>query len=497
MEVQNAHNKLLEVLFSTFYEKFSSNSNQQVINYRLINKMFIQLIAVHKLECRIETEKLKINKYVKLDHVFFNDLELIKSKTRIKFDKQVLVLKELSENFKSRGFIDLPIVIKGASVFGITGDLRTLKRSNDIDIIYSDLPLLESVLTEMGFEKDEMNTPSKHEYSLMVRGDILIDIHKCIPILKYSEGIIEKAVKAKRTGSNILFESFTQMQEYTVEYSELRHNSFKSSSNLDMDVPEIHYQILILCAEIFRDYVKSQSHFSSGIVMADLLDVMELVGNPTFQMSKFKTITSGERSLSVSFVAYLLKEIFNNDLLDSFIDEQMRYPKFLFWNGTMYLPTESYEYIHSDPSDITRLLHSETFNLFENTKIINPKHSSYNSHGISNVKRVHLEKHNGLLNIRITLFNKPITNTADVFEMTIEGKRCCASFDGSYFRIEEILKGCTVDLYDEKEEYSVKLSVPINMLLTPLKMISGIMICVTRWGDGPLSTIIPLTVISS
>ncbi|MFE6075210.1 hypothetical protein ACFVQB_12110 [Paenibacillus sp. NPDC057886] len=497
MEIRNTQIELLSKLLSTFFEKLTVGRDQQSINYRLINKMLIQLIALHKLECRIDKDYFKKNNFENLDYVFFNDLESIRNKTRMKFEKQVLVLRELSDSFKLRGYNELPIVIKGASIYGITGDLRTIKRSNDIDIIYSDFILLESVLTEMGFEKDEMNETSKHEHSLMVRGDILIDIHKYIPILKYSESIINKAMKAKRTESTILFESFTKMEEYSVDYVELGRHSFSDYSNLGLRVPAINYQVLILCAEIFRDYVNSQSHFSSGIIIADLLDVMELIRHPTFQMSQFITITNGERRLSVSFVAHLLKELFNNYLLESFIDEQICYPKFLFWNGTMYLPTDSHEYIYSDPSDITRLLRSETFNLFENKRTIIPNKFNYNSHGISNVKLVHLEKDNGLLNIKITLLNKPITNTTDVFEITIEGKRCCVSLDENCFIIEELVRGCKVELYDEKEEYSVVLSVPINMLLPPLKINSGIIICVTRWGDGPLSTVIPLTVLNS
>jgi len=492
-----AEKKLVDLLRNTLKHisvKCIRREQKELYN-KMLNKMFLQFITAHKLEGKIDKEQMSNNDFQILDHSFFAYLEICEQNNRFMFEKQRQVLREIEDLFKLRGYKELPIVIKGVSLFGITNNHRNIKRSKDIDMIYSNPSVLESVLTDIGFKREGDDEISEHEYCMMVREDIIIDVHKFVPILNYSDGIINKSRKAEATNRRIFFESFTRIEKLNLLYPEIAKHSLVSDTLGEIPVPDVHYQILILCANIFRDYVNSHFHFSSGIILAELLDVIELLSHSAFDMEQLISISNNERRTSISFVGYLIGKIFDDHRLAPAIDFDMLYPKFLFWNGTMYLPAQLNEFIYFDSSDFVNFLDSENIDLSTNdTKSITPNIEKYNSHGSQHVKLVTLEKKENNLSIKITLMNKPIATAADVFEIAFEGKRCCFSFADNAVKIEEKVDGCKFGIIEENAGYSVFADLPIKAITAPWKNNAGVFICVTRWGDGPLSTAIPVSV---
>lgn len=255
--------KLLDLLGNTLdhiYTKFQ-NSQENELNYKMIRGMFLHLITTHKLENKIDKIfTCSLNNYHIDSKELYTELENKKKKVRLIFDEQCKVLRKIASQFRLRGFKELPIVIKGGSIFGITNDHRSIKRSNDIDLIYSDVSIIEMILTEMGFERKGDDKLSEHEYCMMVKDNVVIDVHKYIPIINYSDGIIDKSKKAVANNSRIFFESFTKIKQEKLLYSEIANNSLLSDF-FGLPIPRLNYQVLILSANIFRDYVNSCFHF--------------------------------------------------------------------------------------------------------------------------------------------------------------------------------------------------------------------------------------------
>lgn len=267
--------ELIDNFTSILKEKYVGICKKQ------LTSLILELIEFHKLEVRVASEKKINNDHINANY-FDAQIKIANYKTLIGFRNHCKNLENIANEFRQRSIKEMPIIIKGVSVYHLTKNKRNIKRSGDIDLIYSDPSILELILIEMGFSKD--GEVSDHEYSQMVKGNQVIDIHKYIPIINYSEGVINKAKKATNNNNRVFFESYTNMLTSKLRYEELSKNSFACEELGGLLLPNIEYQFLILCAHIFKNYVTSSFHISSGVILAELLDAYELSERITSQM---------------------------------------------------------------------------------------------------------------------------------------------------------------------------------------------------------------------
>ncbi|MEK3877777.1 nucleotidyltransferase family protein [Paenibacillus sp. FSL M7-0420] len=461
----------------------------------LITKFLLELILLHKLEGRVSQDLQHLEDKIQSTNLT-QTLDDSRYRNQLRFLKQCQLAKEIVNLFQRHNFNEFPILIKGISIYGLTNQAYHIRRSVDMDLIYSDPASLVSLLMEIGFAKINEDGISDHEFSTMVREELVIDIHKFIPVFGYSEGMLKKALRAEK---HIFFESFTKLTSDKISYSDLNQDAYAVPNFGGMRVPDVHYQVLILCAHLFKNFVHSLFHCSSGIILAELLDIRDLLRRPSFDVRRFELIiTSNEKSTSVNFARELISLILGESSLQELAyDPNRAYPKFILWNGLMYLPTRPNDYIYSNYSDFTERLGAESFNLRgRDTKILIPDIEAFNSHGVRQVNLMTLKRQSDQLDIRIELINRPNSLSCDVIEMAFEGKRCCFSFDGSNIEVEEQSEGCSFGFtIGEDQGYVIHIKIPVGVLSTPFVSQVGLVICVTRWGDGPLSTLIPVNIL--
>lgn len=465
-------------------------------NEGLLPKFMLEMLLLHKLEGRVKQDDLWIDSNLKNAQIS-QTLHVSRYRSRLMFLKQCQLTKEIAGLFKCHNIKELPILIKGISTYGLTEQMHHIRRSVDMDLIYSDPSMLEALLKKIGFVRVNDDGLSDHEFATMARDDLVIDIHKFIPVFGCSEGMMNKASKAE---SPIFFESFTKLTRDEIPYSELNRDAFAVPSFGGMRVPNVHHQILILCAHIFKNFVHSLFHCSSGVILAELLDVCDLLRHPTFDEERFELlIGSPERQASVDFVGGLISRILGDGKLQEldFASDRV-YPKFLLWNGLMELPIQASDYMYYSYSDFTERLDAETFDLQgEEIKKIIPNVEKFNSHGVRQVSSMTLERRYDRLSIQIEMINKPNTLSYDVIEMAFEGIRCCFSFTGTSIELEEQSEGCSFGftMREEDQGYAIDIEIPVKLFKTPFVSRAGLIICITRWGDGALSTLVPITIL--
>lgn len=481
-------------LISTSFREIARNKLSGA-DQSLLPKFLLELLLLHKLEERVSKDDQWLDDYLQ-NAQLSQGLNASRNQTRLRFLKQCQLAKEIGNLFQHKNIKEVPILIKGISLYGLTEQTHHIKRSVDMDLIYSDPFKLETLLMEIGFARINDHGQNDHEYGAMVRDELVIDIHRFVPVYACSEGMMNKATKAE---SSIFFESFTRMTRDEINFLELNSDACALPNLGNIRVPSVHYQILILCANIFRNFAHSLFHCSSGVILAELLDVRDLLRHSSFDVGRFGSlINSRERRTSVDFVGGLLSRILGDVSLHElhYASDQV-YPKFLLWNGLMELPTRASDYIYHSYSDFTERLGAETFNLkWQDDKTLMPNVESFNSHGIRQVTSLTLERRSDRLGIQINLIDRPNVLSVDVIEMAFEGTRCCFSFTGASIEVEEKPEDCSIGFtLGEDKGYAIHIEIPVELLINPFVSRAGLVICVTRWGDGPLSTLVPITLL--
>lgn len=461
-----------------------------------LNLMLLKLISFHRLEARISNTRLPIILHNQtLDPHFAASLMMEKRKTALRFEEQRGVIREIADAFRAKGMERMPIVIKGSSVFGLTGNPNHIRRSADIDLIYSDPEVLEAVLTDIGFTRDANYWSDSHEYCHMTRDHIIIDIHKYMPIIDYSAEINKKAEHAIARDSRIFFESSTNLVREELLYSHIVDSAQACEALGGMLVPDIHNQILIISAHIFKNFVHSAFRIPSEVKLAELLDIVDLMYHPLFHGEYMKTIAiQNQRLTCISFAGFLLKALFDDDRLNCIVGASERlYPKKLFWGGTMYVPQQIREYIHFDHGGFAQGFHAASVDLNRaRVEVLTPDQQRYNSHGIRHVEAVTIENNASFVNVQIKCLHKPMISMHDTFDIVWDKTRYRFTCTHEAIDAEKVPTGWVIGRTDDEQKYTVTLSLPTDKWESEWKISTGLIMQVTRWGNGPLSTFIPV-----
>jgi hypothetical protein len=456
------------------------------------NKRILQTIFNHKLE-----NKVNIMEIANIDDEYkkklFIQLEYEKRMIRDTFNDHIESINEIMHEFKKRNLEEFPIVLKGISTFGITNNTINIRRSSDIDLIYSDANILEEVLLNLGYSKIE--TYSNHEHCMMVRNDICIDVHIYVPVLEYSNSMLRKSKNAKSENRKIIFETSPNIMHAVDYYFFLKDSHFNPHIN-NILIPSLNNHLIIMCANIFRDYVRSLFNFSFNVVISDLIDIIDILNicniNTELLIDNIKQTKS---EMSVLFVCYLLDNMFNDNRLKEIIGNNISdldiFPKILQWSGAIYVPSLDDFFIYFGFNGFIKSLKHHKIQLKDSSSASHLNDFNiYNSHGIPNLSSIYLRNKEDAIEIGVELNNYIKGQTAEVFEIFSENGRCCFSVENDYIKSDENYDGCFWVLN------------PCGVTITLSKKFINIYgtdencfaLSVTRWGSGPLSTFIPITI---
>lgn len=492
------NNKLLKNIIQVILDFYLLNSNIEEFENNGISLKVFQAVEKHKLEGRINIDEIKeIYNFHNLGLHFIACLMVAKYEIENIFKNHVTAMEEINKKLEARGIKEVPIIVKGLSIYGTTNNTLNVRRNADIDLLYSDPPLLEMILRELNYEKKE--TFSQHEYCVMINGAISIEIHNYIPVTNYSNENKRNAKKAMINNKKIFFESNAASEE-CIFYEDIVNGARVCDYLGKMFIPDVNYQALILCSHIFRNYTNSLFSFSSHVIIAELLDLLDLFSHHTFDVVKFSNITIKNKGIdSVKFVNYLLEQMFGNCILREITSEYLDwdgdlvFSKILQWSGSMYIPSRKEEFIYFGIKEFIDDLGTEEVLLPMNKTGLNvPNIDRYSSHEIQHVISVNpiLELNFIILNVNL---EEPINSqVCDVFEVFFENKRCCFGVEDKIISTEERPEGCFWEL--SEVDYTIKLAIPIRLLKVYRNSEIGLILSIVRWGTNKISTLIPIKI---
>lgn len=339
--------------------KWSAGAGEDVAGIEdIAPERLLDSLAAHNLISRFyrRCQQEKPHWYVRtLSIPAYAKARAIESRTR----HQIAMVREISEALPPDA---LPlIVIKGPSVFAMTGERRHLRFSGDLDLLCPDSQCLWDTLVELGYwgEKGDAADETKssaHEFGVLTRGGTTIEIHNHFPVARYPDEVRQADLMPMRHPKRWVqgLPPFLQSQ---ISFDLLAAHSTEGvgPESRHLRVPDPAASILILCAHEFRNFLHSP--FTGMTVrLSALADVYDLARNPRFNVGCFLTLmaeTGAEDS--VCFVASLLHAYFGHQPLPVVAApfQGRNFPQSLSYSGGWASLTE--------PSDILLMSGSEAF----------------------------------------------------------------------------------------------------------------------------------------
>lgn len=206
--------------------------------------------------------------------------------TQLHLQKQIDALNEIAAALCVAEGSDISslVLIKGHSLFALSGQMHHQRHAGDLDVLAADADLLWDVLGELGFERKRHYT---HEFGKAKRGEVVVDVHNFYPVPSYP-------CQNEKSSNSSLAANFTvppHCQSAALTYKELRRYCFngRTSRAQAILVPQPTALAFILVAHLFRNYVE-RPHFNSpnlGVRLGELTDVVELFHHPDFDNGLF------------------------------------------------------------------------------------------------------------------------------------------------------------------------------------------------------------------
>lgn len=281
----------------------------------------LRLLKLHRLETRF-SERVKKEKPAWCSRPLYLEAWTRSREARANLTRRLQALREVSAAVVKRG---LPLItVKGFSTYAITGDVRSIYQSNDLDVFYGDLEYFWQTLESNGYRGEKR---LDHEYGRMSKPGVSIDLHRYFPVYAYPEGATATDLRPARSPGCWL-QPFSPRTETEITYKDLRQNSFPSSVDETEGflVPTPAMAVLILCAHEFRDYIEAPTR-RSILKLSVLANIRDLALHARFDRRRFAAlVTRFNGHDAVAFVGHLLQTYFGANPLPAMLDryEQCR-----------------------------------------------------------------------------------------------------------------------------------------------------------------------------
>ncbi|MDQ6417879.1 hypothetical protein RB620_00370 [Paenibacillus sp. LHD-117] len=158
-----------------------------------------------------------------------------------------------------------------------------------------------------------------------------------------------------------------------------------------------------------------------------------------------------------------------------------------------YIPSEREEFVYFGLTEFIGNLVAEPITLSDDIEVEVPNIHSYNSHGVQQVQRITIRREAHRFVFSIILHELMPGLNCDVFEIFTDEQRCCFSVDNNLLATEERPEGCCWEL--SVDPYKVTVEIPVALINRYGNAECCLVLSVTRWGTGPLSTFIPIRIL--
>lgn len=248
--------------------------------------------------------------------------KVIEEETAIleKHDEQFNFIKSFSKTLSG------PIIlIKGFSAHFLSNKKLPVRPSNDLDLLSQNPGSLIQQLKNINFtpSKDDF---SDHEISELGNGQVVLDIHKHVPIFSYPIDIwdLEKNKVNSQTKSSFSLTGKLTYDDLVLDCIEISENLF---------IPNIELAVLISCVNIFRDYVCTFD-YTPPIKLMEIFEINTLVNHDSFNLNKLLELSIKYKAVhSLEFINEIMSNLFkSNPLVNLPIDKKPGFPQLLLWN---------------------------------------------------------------------------------------------------------------------------------------------------------------------
>lgn len=440
----------------------------------------------YKLLRLLKKHKLLIRFYHKITYIkWLNNSQLALLKQA--YDKQmefingkIEALEELSQKSKEMK-VDY-VIIKGLSTYFLLCDIENIRASADIDILCSNYRDFVRLLEGLGYERVDKVYPA-HEYISMRRGDVVFDIHKYIPILRYHSRLKENIEKIDISRTWLISERANQFEK-DITYSDLEIQFSKS-----IVITNLTMHAFITCINTFRNYYDAVDQKATiGITLFDFLELKELLTHAQFNMSKFIEMTNDYMAWdAVRFIDIFLQHFFGITLFN--INDSIKsFPYKVTWTGVWAIPNSINSLISRSFDDLNQSFSPKI--KCDKGRLLGKELEGFNSHIVNFLKVVEVTRSDLHYSISVTIpcLTRWVTDcfTLKLSKDSFYGWECREdNFDPVY-----LADGIIISYLKETNEYTIHLSIPYQQVLN-----NSLTLCIDRWGGtGVLVTYIPIVI---
>lgn len=300
------------------------------------DELLLHLIRIHRLEMRFWDRVRDTKLPWCMRRIFLKILPRC-NQVRKAVQERIALTNEIVNVLENTN--DPLITIKGLATYALLGQEKYQKYSNDIDVLFSDLPFLAGALQPRGFEGGKPQWAS-HEYSALKRSvdRSTIEPHRFFPVFSYPDSLPEDLVPEHNPGRWL--QKTSNRHQFNIHYAELLANSQLGVAPgcEHLTVPNPSMAVLILCAHEFRDFLLRPCR-ESFIHLSTLADISDLLQHPQFEQKLFlHLIDKYHGHDSVRFVRYLCMCLLEIDPFLSVLEEpapsrDYKFPQLLNYKG--------------------------------------------------------------------------------------------------------------------------------------------------------------------
>jgi hypothetical protein len=182
------------------------------------------------------------------------------------------------------------IVIKGNSASHFLRGPRVRRRTWDLDLMVSDPPRYEKILTRCGYRATGANFP--HEAAcLNLPGRTSVDLHRYFPVWRYPEA----PYRAVEAGGALRMTDWVSSGR--LDYGTVLAGSVAHPEVAGLRMPDLTMTAFIMCLHIFHDFVApALSQPLAKVRLIELCELRDLCHHDGFDVARFRDLVETHRA---------------------------------------------------------------------------------------------------------------------------------------------------------------------------------------------------------
>ncbi len=255
--------------------------------------------------------------------------EAIKADTYQKID----LADRLGKAVRAAGRDEYLVLLKGFTLYALTGDPLTLRTMGDLDVIVSDLDGFVDIAKRMGFQIVRRLDHLAEYAVLNSSSDGIVELHSRFDVTSLPPGLSHKDLDP-----GLHVGVWEQHQHFCVRY--LRHADFKEYIGVSSVVPDTvrplgaEMAALVNASHMFKNFLRCPYPLPVATIPLDeIATFVDLCRLPSFDASRFAQLVDDfEGQTAVSFSRALAKELLGADQLPGDPHDRL-FPVNLWWDG--------------------------------------------------------------------------------------------------------------------------------------------------------------------